>query len=59
MKAAQLVVGYVYEDRKGVRLAVRQITTGPGTRVVYFEEGNFVESLPIQEFAARAKRRVA
>lgn len=59
MKAAQLVVGYVYEDRKGVRLEVRQITNGPGPRLVYFVEGHLVENLPIQEFAARAKRRVA
>jgi hypothetical protein len=61
MKVAQLQEGKTYEDRKGNKRVVRQITKADSLYTpneVYYAEGGFIHHIPKQDFAAWAKRCV-
>jgi hypothetical protein len=64
MKIAQLIAGKTYQNKKGGRRCIRQITT-PSTpfvvsEVFYIEEGSHVVSYTTaQEFAAWARSAAA
>lgn len=59
MKASQLEEGKTYQNKKGLRRTIRQITgdkSNPPNHVFYIEEGDtYVRNIPQQEFAAWAK----